>query len=545
MYLEQQPDKIKNLCKRLIARFEEMKGSRTTWESHWQECMEYIIPRKEDVTSESLPGDKKTDLFDSTAISANQLLAGTLHGMLTNPSVRFFDLVSGDPKQLGNEDYNRWLQEVADAMFAVLNNSNFQTEIHEIYIDLGAIGTASLYMGEDEKNVIHFSARPIKEIFIKENNLGLIDIVYRCFKWDARQIVQEFGEEKTPKLIYEMYEKGDTKKFEIIHAVEPSEDLEYDSEIKKHVFPYKSCYILKEECYLLNEGGFKEFPYAVPRWTKTTGEEYGRGPGMDVLSDIKMVNKMMETVIKGAQMTVTPPMMVADDGVVGKVRLTPAGITIIRPFSGNEVPIRPLITDARIDFGYQAVDDVRRRIKAGFYADQLQMSSGPQKTATEVMQFAEQQLRFMGPILGRQHFEFLSPVIKRLFGIMTRKKLISPPPAGIPGFDVRYSSLIARAQRMGEGQNLTRAISVVAPIGQIDPKIFDLLNGDAALRYIFDIYGIPAKIMNDNRTVQESRKAREQAQQKMMKEQQAAQQADIASKTMPGMAQVIQAQQQQ
>lgn len=531
---EENREKAKEYCKR----FEKLRSDRLVWESHWQEIFDYIVPRKNTVTTKEVPGEKRGyELFDTTAIMSNQLLSGALHGMLTNPAVRFFELIMGDPTLDADEEVKAWLQEVGDRMFIVMSNSNFQTEIHEIYTDLGAIGTSCLYMGEHPEKIVHFGARAIKEIFIDENNLGLIDTVYRLFSWKPRQVVQEFGEDKLPQWVLEQYKKGCTDDWEIIHVVQPADQ---DKQASK-IFPYKSCYLLKDKGLILSEGGFKEFPYAVPRWTKTTGEKYGRGPGMDMLPDIKMVNKMMETTIQGAQKTVNPPLMVTDDGVVGRVRLTPGGLTVVR---AGEPPLRPLITDARIDFGYQAVEDVRKRIRAGFYVDQFMMAQGPQKTATEVMQITEQNAKLMGPVLGRQHFELLRPVVDRVFGIMLRRGLIPPAPQVIQGksFDVRYSSLIARAQRMNEAQNLARAISIAAPLLQIDPAAADVINADESVKHVMDVYGIPAKLNRTRQEVQEKRKARAEAQVQAMKQQQEMHAAEMAGKVLPGAAQLQQAQ---
>lgn len=537
----EQDEAKKAKAKQILDRFEKIKGARMNFETYWQDCMDFIVPRKRDVTTSRSPGDKRnTDLFDTTAIMANQLLAGALHGMLTNPSVQFFDLVIDEPEIMEDDESRGWLQEAGTRMFNVLNNTNFQTEIHEIYIDLGAIGTACLYMAEDEENIVHFSARPMKEIYVDENNLGLIDTVFRTFRWKARQIVQEFGEKNLPEMIIKAYKSGSEETFEIVHAVYP----EYEDDEKKKIFPFKSCYVLAEKCIILHEGNYREFPFAVPRWTKTSGEIYGRGPGMEMLPDIQMVNAMMETTLKGAQMTVNPPLMVADDSVIGKLRLTPGGATVVRPGAYQETPIKPLITDARIDFGYQAVEDVRKRIRAGFYVDQLQLNEGPAMTATEVMQRTEEKLRLMGPVLGRQHFEFLRPVIDRVFAIMYRRGMIPKAPRALQGkkFDVRYSSLIAKAQRMGEGQNFSRALAAAAPLVNAKPEVLDNINADLTFKYIMvDMYGNPAKFLHDKRTVDEIRQSKAQAQQEMIDKEDEAAEVENMSKTVPAMAQMAQA----
>src|ERR1035437_2149572 len=146
---ETQSEEDKKEAKRIAKRWESLETAAVNWKTHWQECYENIVPRKEDVIATRLPGDRReSDLYDTTAILANEMLASALHGMLTNPETRFFDLTFGDSKIDEDEQVKNWCQDVGDRMFRILNNTNFQTEIYEVYIDLGAIGTACMYMGE-------------------------------------------------------------------------------------------------------------------------------------------------------------------------------------------------------------------------------------------------------------------------------------------------------------------------------------------------------------------------------------------------------------
>ena len=76
-----------DLTKSLISRFEKLEGQRQNWETHWQEVADYMQPRKADVTKQRARGDKRMEqVFDSSPIQAIELLAASLHGMLTNPS---------------------------------------------------------------------------------------------------------------------------------------------------------------------------------------------------------------------------------------------------------------------------------------------------------------------------------------------------------------------------------------------------------------------------------------------------------------------------
>ena len=43
----------------ILSRLSSLKTQRTTWESHWQEVADFVVPRKADVTKNRSPGDKR------------------------------------------------------------------------------------------------------------------------------------------------------------------------------------------------------------------------------------------------------------------------------------------------------------------------------------------------------------------------------------------------------------------------------------------------------------------------------------------------------
>lgn len=537
-------------AEQIIKRKEVLKSERSVWESHWQEVCDHIVPSKNNVITPLIPGTKKgIELYDSCAVQSNILLAGALHGILTNPASQWFYLTTGDQKMDDQDEVRTWLYDTTLKMHDVLNQSNFQTEIHEVYLDLGSIGTAPISIDEDDKEVVRFSAHHISSVLVDENSRGVIDTVFKVYEWDLRQIAQEFGVDKMPEKFRTALEKGERRKEKVIHAVYPRTDDELMSNPKAgpQSFPIASKWVLESEKYLIKDSGFKEFPYAIPRWSKVTGELYGRSPGMAALPDVKMVNSMMLATIKGAQKTVDPALQAPDDGFLnGKIRTAPGAINYYR--AGSNDRIEPICKDARIDFGYQVVEDVRKRIREAFYINQLQLHEGPQMTATEVVQRREENARIMGPVLGRQHSELLKPMIDRVFGIMLRKKLIPAPiPVILSGknIQVKYSSLIAKAQRTSEAGNILRAIQTIQPFVATSPQIMDNFDGDKVARYSATTFGLPQEILRDENAVEQIRQGRAQAQQQLIQQQREAAMADNVAKVGPTAVQFQQARQNQ
>jgi hypothetical protein len=529
--------------KQVKRRFEQLKTDRITWESLWQECTDYFLPNRNDVTRTYTDGQKRnTKLFDNTGIQSNELLSGALHGLLTNPNAQWFELTTGE-EELDNEDDVRfWLQESTTTLHNVLNNSNFQTEVHQLYLDECCIGTAGMSVLESDDTVVNFGARHIKELYVAENNKGIIDELFRLWQWNARQIVDEFGEDNLSPHVKKAYEKGDNRKFWILHAIYPRRGQNF-SEANPKKMQYVSQYIMLEEEFEISESGFREFPYVVPRWTKCSGETYGRSPAMNALPDMKTLNEMTRTVLVGAQKVVDPPLQLPDDGFIMPIRTRAGGLNYYR--AGSNDRIVPVFNNAQIDFGFQATQERRARIREAFYVDQLQLSQGPQMTATEVMQRTEERTRLLGPMLGRQQSEFLRPLIDRVFEICLRKNIIKKEeiPQALSGkkIDVKYSSLIAKSQRISEGQNIQRTLQAATPFIQMDQTVVDNLNGDEALKIIARIYGLPQKMIRTDKEVKQIRGARAQAQQQAIKQQQEQHQADVTAKMAPAAAQLQQA----
>ena len=509
-------------------RLAQLESHRGTWEEHWQDILDYVMPRKAEVVSKREKGEKRTEvLFDSTAITANNLLAASLHGTLTSPSLQWFHLKLRNAELNQNRDVQLFLENSAKRMYDLFNESNFNTEVHELYLDLCSIGTGALFVEESKKGFeeggIHFNTLHIKEFYIKENNDGRIDTVYRKYNLTARQALQEFGEDNVGEKVIEAAKEKPDKEFTFIHAVEPTEDYKRAMGKADNKLPFHSCHVCIEDKMTVRVGGYNEFPYLVPRWSKATGEIYGRSPSYNALPDIKTLNKAVEIGLKAWAKAIDPPLLVTDDGVIGRVRTTPAGITVVR----NEGSVRSLPIGTNWQITDMKENQLRTAIRQAYFSDQLQLQQGPQMTATEVQVRYELMQRLLGPTLGRFQSEFLNPLIERVFGIMLRANALIVPPEIIQGqtVDVEYVGPLARSQRMEESLAIDRLYALAMQVGQIDPTIMDNINHDLAIRTRANLLGVPKTVLRGIEEVAEMREMRaqqqQQAQEMAMQQQQA------------------------
>jgi hypothetical protein len=507
-----------DLTKSLLSRYERLEGQRQNWETHWQEVADYMQPRKADVTKKRARGDKRMEqVFDSSPIQAVELLAASLHGMLTNPSTPWFTLRFKD-EDIDNEDEAKlWLEEATATMYTAFNRSNFQQEIFELYHDLITFGTAAMFIEEDNDDIIKFSTRHINEIFIAENDKGRIDTIYRRFNISARAAIQKFGESVSSD-VQAKSNKNPYDEVEILHAVYPRADFNPNKKDKANM-PFESVYMEYKNGNELSVGGFKEFPFVVPRYLKASNEIYGRSPAMTALPDVKMLNEMCKTTIKAAQKQVDPPLLVPDDGFLLPVRTVPGGLNFYR--SGTRDRIEPLNIGANNPLGLNMEQQRRDSIRAVFYVNQLMMQQGPQMTATEVIQRNEEKMRLLGPVLGRLQSELLKPLIDRVFAILLRNNMLPAAPEFLSGRDIEieYVSPLAKAQKSTELQSIMRAVEILGSLANVAP-VFDYVNFDNLVKHLADIVGVPQKILKSQSQVNAERQQAQQQQQEMQQMQQ-------------------------
>ena len=505
--------------KRLISRFEKLAANRSTWESHWQDVTKYCIPRKAGITSKGMPGEKKTwQLYDATAIGALDILAAGMNTFLTSTVNKWFELKTSNPDLMESDAVMAWLQAVESRMYSMFNASNFSSAIHESYLDDGSIGTSVVYVADDREDICRFYSRHISECFIAENNRGKIDTVFRRFHMDARSAFQEWGP-AVGDTISKAARNDPEKEFQFLHIVLPREDRDPRKSDRKSM-PYASLYINYKTKELISEGGYHEFPYMLGRWTKGTAETYGRSPAMNALPDIKMVNRMSETTISAAQLAVKPPITAPDQGVVGSVRMVPAGITYVRAdMLERGVRPEPMNLSGRISIGLDMENQRREAIRSQFFVDLFMLlMSRPTMTATEVIERNEEKIAILGPIIGRQMSEKLDPLIARCFGIMSRRGKFPEPPPELSGqqITVEYVSLLARVQKLYITKAISGTFQDVAEYSQVAPEIWDNIDPDQLFDIVADIRGFPVKARRSKEMLARIRQAKQEAAQQQL-----------------------------
>ncbi len=283
-------------AKNLLKRNETLKEDRNLWDSFYRDVVDYIRPRKQTAEESRTPGVIRHKHYDSTAPHAANTLALVMADTLTPKAIQWFGfkIPEASPFKQFNDNQNvmNWFKTVEDGVRFALDQSNFYPVINEIYLDFNSFATICLYVEESELkqkgfNGLTFRALPIASYVFAEDDAGSVDTVMREYELTARQFVQRFPGGKIPGEIAKSLEQTPDDKFNFLRVVAPTKEL--SSKVK---FPYASVDILVDKQLVVDERGYKEFPYMVGRWDKASGETRGRGPAAIALDDIKSLNQL-------------------------------------------------------------------------------------------------------------------------------------------------------------------------------------------------------------------------------------------------------------
>ena len=368
--------------------------ARTPWVARWDAAMRYTMPTTD--------ADAAT-LFDATAADAVDNLAASIYSLMTPPESLWISLA---PESDASPDADA----ATAALRANLNDSNFYTTIHQCYLDLVIFGTACLFMAETPigaSSAFSFTAVPMRDIAILPN------AVFHTATMPARDVMEKYPTWTPPADIADQIKRDPATPLRLVQSLVGTEFtawLDVGGNIQNNI---------------VARGTFETNPYIIFRWSVLSGEQYGRGPVLRALPDIKTANKVVELVLKNATIAVSGIWQADDDGVINlnNINLTPGAII---PKAVGSSGLTPLSSGADFDVSQIILKDLRERIRHALLADRLGLLSEKEMTATEIMARNSDMMRILGATYGRLLHEFIRPLTDRGLQILSRRGVIAP-----------------------------------------------------------------------------------------------------------------------
>ncbi|MFP3799448.1 portal protein [Paraburkholderia sp. SIMBA_027] len=477
----------------------DMKQHRSEFEQVWNDIVDFMMPRHSGFNRTRKPGENRTGkIFDTTAPLALRNFQAAIDSMIT-PHTQVWHRLATDQESLNDNDNVRaYLDQVVKTLFSVRYRwrGGFTTQISQAYQGLGLFGNGPLMIEHDVGTGIRYRHVPLNRYYFVENAAGLVDKSCACWRMTARQAAQKWTKEKLPPRIQSALENNPETHFDFVHRVQPRADR-IVTRLDSLNMAFESVWVCEAD--LIEQSGFRVYPYAVGRFYVDSDTQYGGSPAEDSLPDIKMVNAMEKTIIRGAEKAVDPPLLLTEDGVLEGFDLRSGALNHGGlDTQGNQL-VQPLKTGENIQFGTQYADSKRQTINAQFYVTLFQiLTEAPQMTATEVLERAQEKGILLAPTMGRVQTEMLGQMIERELDICGHVPGLLPPmppeliQAGA-SVDIVYDSPLNKAMRASEGAAVLQWVQQVGVVAQLDQQAIKVVDGQAIARGLADINGVPVK----------------------------------------------------
>lgn len=515
----------------LMALFAQLQVWRNTFANQWEEIAQLIMPEWRNTFyfgNMNWPGMKKAERqIDSNGMRCNAKFAAICDSLLTPRNMIYEQLTSFDKILRNDPDCQTYFEKVTDILFQQRYSewSNFEGQQHQNYMFLGAFGTQAMFVEPFNSPVGHIRALryrsiPMGELYLTENDQGLIDGFVRWWRMTAKQCYSKFG--TVPAEMKVALENNSQTMYDFLHWVTLRRD--YDPLRLDHKgMPWTSYYVSCTGRRLMREGGYHSFPIAVGRYTQVAGEVYGRSWAMMCLPTLKTANAMKGVNLTQSHRAAAPVLLTADDGLVDTLSQRPGAINPggVGPNGEELVKVLPV---GNIQVGKEMLET-----EAAIMEDMSLVSlfklleDAPQLTATQVIEMVNEKGILLAPTVGRQESEYIAPLTARELDVLSQLDLLPPMPKKLRDagglYQVVHTSPMAMQQRAGKTAGIMRTVEMGLNIIQAtqDSSALDGLSVPRAMDYVAESQSVPYHIMA---TPAERRKKAQMRQQTQQAEQQ-------------------------
>lgn len=498
----------------LLREWEYLDQRRFNWLTWWQDIAYRVMPSAAQFTVKSAEGEKRSErLFDSRAVTANENFAAVMDDLLT-PRTQMWHMLAAENDDLNDvQSVKVYFEELNKELFTMRYRpmANFASQKHKGYMGVGAFGNSCMFIDEDFSKLykgpryiqIHMS-----EIVWSQNWQGMIDAVYRKFKWSAKNAYQKWGD-KIPQKIQTAARETPFQEFEFLHCVRANSE-QVEGRLDYTGMPFESWYSSLEGRAVIERSGFTSWPYSIGRYMMAPNETYGRSPAMAAWPAILTINEEKKTLLRAAQKEVDPPLLLQEDGILEAFNLRPGALNYGAVNADGQSLVQPLKLGSNIPLGLEMMQLERQHIEDSFLVTIFKiLAENPQMTATQVLEVAQQKATLLAPVMGQMHSEDLGPLIGRELDILAKMGKLPEMPEELAeagaNYKIEYRSPLARAMRAQDGVAILRTFEALPTAIALDPDAAFVVDVPGATRELAEINGMPAKLVRDAKTVTQMR----------------------------------------
>ena len=453
------------MTRAVISRADQAFTDRKRFETVWQDAYDFAMPGREGFFGRIDPASKMQRVFDETAIVALQEFGAMLAQGLVSNLGDWFRLEPGSDVQAGDrQKVQAQLDEVTAYLHEILQEGTFYQEVHELCLEL-AMGTGAMFIDFVQGGLI-FKSCALPQVAMSVGPFGLIDKIYRRRNMTASDVVVLYPKTASPQV---RDAAKDASRSGVGGEAAPQVMLIEASErnYSKPGVEAWDYYVIEHATGKQLVKTFSEGPgsgaWMTPRWTTASDEIYGRGPLLNALPAIKVLNLTVQLILENAELAIEGIWQSDDDGVVNVDTIRLLAGTIIPRAPGSR-GLEPL--ESPTDFGVSqlVLEDMRTNVRKALFNLEFAPLGKTPLSATEAAIREGKLAELIGPAYGRIQQELILPLIRRVVFLFRREGLLE-----MPSVNGTLIKVVARTPMMRgfKAQHITRLTNFVSTVAQL------------------------------------------------------------------------------
>lgn len=485
----------------LIKHEGELRSKRSNFDTWWQSIAERVLPREAQFTTTNSEGEKRTErLFDATAAKANRKFAAILEDLATPRTQRWHGLEAENDALADDQETDEYFAKVTDVLFAQRYNPRamFQVNRAKGYLHTGAFGNAPMFIDEVPGDGPRYVSCHMREVVWAESEFGNIDTVYRKYGILGKNALNRFGKQLSQSLRAKM-EKRPFDLFDFIVCTKPNEERIAGRRDYRGM-EFSGFFVSCDDKAVVEAGGYTSFPWAIFRGHVATGESYGTSPAMECWPAIMTLQEQKKTILRAGQKQVDPPLLLAEDAVLGQFNLRSSALNYGALSAQGEELVKELKVSGNLPLGLELMQGEKIDVEDSFLVALWNMVATENiETAAQVYEIAKLRAVNLAPLLGRFESEDLGPMIHRELDIAARNGRLPELPRRLArmgaGYKIQNTSPLAKMMRAQDGLAIVRTFEVAETAAKLDPRSLNVIKVPESFRELAEINGVPPKLL--------------------------------------------------
>lgn len=407
--------------------------------SRYDEAIGFAMPGRDGIDA----GPDQSSIYDDTAVIATPEFASRMQQGIMPMFARWASFAAGVlvAEEAQRQEFQAALDKVCVYLFELINASNFGTEANEAIMDL-ALGTGAVRIDESAgDNPFLCRVVPLRGLAFGIGPHGEPDPIYETRVMPLAHVKVHYPAASIPPSWRTMDGCIEVKLVEV---------WERDwNEPEKALYRMSVYAPDADHAILLQEDheGAGCCPVFVFRWSKMSGEAWGRGPLFNILPSLRKVNFAERALLDHTDIQIAGIWTIEDDGVINPdtVVLEPGTLVPRAPGSAGLQNVAP---KGDFDIAQFVLEESRANIRKAMFTEQLGNPNKTPMSATEVQQRMSELARAIGSSFGRLIFELTMPAMSRFLYIAKKRGLVQ-----VPVIDGKQVKLISTSP-LAQAQNL-------------------------------------------------------------------------------------------